>query len=93
MRKAFFVPFPRRVSDLRRPHRVEEERAYQVTRIVLLPELDYENFSEDLLADRTFLRPGGDGCLLITTRHRRDGILVYAKGDRVQRAAYFSGVG
>lgn len=86
-------PFPAGSATCAGPHRVEEERAYQVTRIVLLPELDYENFSEDLLADRAFLRPGGDGCLLITTRHRRDGILVYAKGDRVQRAAYFSGVG
>lgn len=93
MRKAFFVPFPRRVSDLRRPHSVEEERPYRVTRIVLLPELDYENFSQDLLADRTFLRSGRGECLLIKSKHRPDGILVYAKGDRVHRAAYFSGEG
>ncbi len=92
MRKAFFVSFPRRVSDLRRPHRVEEERPYRVTRIVLLPDIDYENFAEDLLADRAFLRPA-QGCLLIKSKHRRDGILVYARGDRVQRAAYFSGEG
>lgn len=90
MRKAFFVPYPRRLSDLRRPHAVEEETPYQVTRIVLLPDLDYENFSEDLYADRAFLSPS-QGCLLIKSKHRPDGILVYAKEDRVQRAAYFSG--
>ncbi|MDY3015393.1 MAG: hypothetical protein SOR61_09540 [Evtepia sp.] len=95
MKKAYFVHRPRRLSDLFQPHPMEGERAYRVTRIVILSPLAYDNFSEDLLIDREFLGRGseelGQGCILVTTRYQRDGILVYPIGARVKWAAYAPG--
>ncbi len=51
---AYFVNHPRRVSDLRQPHLPEAEQAYAIVQTVTLRPIDYENFSEDLLADRAF---------------------------------------
>ena len=54
---AYFVNRPRRVSDLRQPHLPGAERAYTIVQTITLRPIDYENFSEDLLADRAFLTP------------------------------------
>lgn len=95
MKKAYFVHRPRRLADLCKPHPMERERTYQVSRIVILSSLSYENFSRDLLADRDFLRRSsgqlGRGCILVKTRHRRDGILVYPVDAWVKWAAYDPG--
>ena len=70
---------------------------FMITAVKALSKLDYENFLEDLLADRSFL----DGilpphstikqCILITRRNAADGILVEPDGRGfVLRAAYYS---
>lgn len=93
MKTAFFVYRPRRLADLRRPHSLEEEKPYHVSGIVILSDIDYENFTEDLLADRAFLERArkADGCLLVKTRRQKDGLLVYWEKDRVTWAAYYPG--
>ena len=95
MKQAYFVHRLCRLSDLLQPHPMEGEQAYRVTRIVVLSPLAYDNFSEDLLIDREFLRRGskglGQGCILVTTKHRRDGILVYPVDAWVKWAAYAPG--
>jgi len=95
MNHAYFVFFPRRLSDLRRPHALGEERPYEITARVTLSGFDFENFTEDLLADRAFLEKHaplcGTGnvfrCLLVTRRGGRDGVLVVPRGDHVYCAA------
>ena len=95
--RAYFVYRPRRIYDLCVPHLPERELAFEITAVKALPKLDYENFSEDLLEDRSFL----DGilpphstikqCILITRRNAADGILVEPDGRGfVLRAAYYS---
>ena len=54
---AYFVNHPRQVSDPHQPHLPEAEQAYAIVQTVTLRPIDYENFSEDLLADRAFLTP------------------------------------
>lgn len=79
MKMAFFVYRPRQWRDLWRPHPVE------------LSTIEYENFAEDLLVERSFLQqniPQG-ACLLVKARRQREGILVYPQGDRVKWAAYY----
>ncbi len=73
MKTAFFVYRPRRLADLRRPHSLEEEKPYHVSGIVILSAIDYENFTEDLLADRAFLERArkADGCLLVKQEGKR----------------------
>ena len=95
--RAYFVYRPRRIYDLCVPHLPEQELAFEITAVKTPSKLDYENFSEDLLADRSFL----DGilpahstikqCILITRRNAADGILVEPDGRGfVLRAAYYS---
>ena len=80
---AFFVYRPRRLADLMKPHRLEQERAFRVVREIVLPKLDYENFAADLLADRLFIEENapycagaaGD-CLLVRSEAGGDGLLV-----------------
>ena len=52
---AYFVRMARRVEDLSVPHLLNAEKAYEIVKIVELEEMDYENFTTDLLADREFL--------------------------------------
>lgn len=92
---AYFVCLPRRLSDLNTPHPLKAERPYKIVAETILPKIDFENFSEDLLADRTFLLPHastcGTGkvfrCLLVRPRKSDDGILVVPQGDHVYYAA------
>lgn len=91
MKMAFFVYRPRQWRDLWRPHPVEKEKPYHVGRTVELSTIEYENFAEDLLVERSFLQqniPQG-ACLLVKARRQREGILVYPQGDRVKWAAYY----
>ena len=48
---AYFVLYPRRISDLQKPHHLESEKHYHIVDEIRLSSIDYENFSEDLLAD------------------------------------------
>ena len=81
---ALFIYKPRRIEDLRRPHKLEEETAYEVVKTISLSSIEYENFITDMLADRQFIEENavlcGEGtafrCLLVRQRGDRDGILV-----------------
>lgn len=82
--RVYFVLRPRTVRDLWGPHSLEEERPYEIAASVTLSALDFENFSEDMLADRAFLhtyaRLCGEApvfrCLLVRRRGGGGGILV-----------------
>ena len=95
---AYFVRRPRRISDLRRPHLPSAEQPYTIVRTVLLRPIDYENFSEDLLADRAFLTPVAQSgstkhCIFITKRSASEGILVVPTNDtHVHFAAFIAGM-
>ena len=62
---AYFYFRPRTVRDLRRPHLLESETEYEIVKTITLSGIDYENFSEDLLADRQFIED--NACLLYTS--------------------------
>ncbi len=51
---ANFVYRPRTFRDFSDPHSEKGTMAYRVVKKISLPKMDYENFSEDLLADRPF---------------------------------------
>lgn len=93
---AFFVRRPRRLSDLRRPHLPEQERAFRVAREIVLPEIDYENLVTDLVADRSFIEENAPycsagpvwDCLLVRSKGDGDAVLVMpANGSYVGWAA------
>ena len=95
--RAYFVERPRRLEDLQRPHLIERERPYSIVAAVQLPQIDYENFITDMLADRKFIEDYGKrcragdvwGCLLVQQRGRTDGVLVLPEqGCFVSWAAY-----
>jgi len=52
---AYFVRRPRIGDDLREPHLPEEEREYEIVKLITLYQIDYENFYYDMLADRQFI--------------------------------------
>ena len=97
LRAAYFLHRPRRISDLLVPHLLEQEHPYTIVGEVKLSLIDYENFTEDLLADRAFLeRYDGplsvDGvyqCLLVREWSRTEGILVVPKDGFVFHAAAY----
>ena len=95
---AYFVRRPRHVSDLRRPHLPSAEQPYTIVRTVILRPIDYENFSEDLLADRAFLTPVAQAgstkhCIFITKRGISEGVLVVPTDDaHVRFAAFITGM-
>ena len=81
---AYFVLYPRRISDLQKPHHLESEKHYHIVDEIRLSSIDYENFSEDLLADRAFLdhyqgphtKDGALQCILVRYWNQTDGVLV-----------------
>ena len=98
---AYFVERPRRLEDLLRPHLIEWERPYRIVTAVQLPEIGFENFVTDMLADRKFIEDYGKrckvgdvwACLLVQQRGHTDGVLVLPEqGCFVSWAAYVSGV-
>ncbi len=84
MDTAYFVKRPRVIQDLAVPHPLEAERAYEVTALVSLVGIDYENFVTDMLADRDFIGENaalcGEGevmrCMLVQRRGQDGGVLV-----------------
>lgn len=95
--KAYFVYHPRRVSDLRVPHFERDEHPFTVVGTVELSALDYENFSEDLVADREFLESHAEACggtdvyrcVLVKRKGIKEGVLVLPEdGCFVKRAAF-----
>ncbi len=95
---AYFVDYPRLVSDLILPHPVEQERPFQIVKAIPLSALSYENFCTDMVADRQFLEDYAglceEGniwkCLFVYKRGSPDGILVIPDGCYVKWAAYYS---
>ncbi len=94
---AFFVKRPRTINDLCRPHRLEEESAYEVVKVVHLSAIDYENFITDMLADRQFIEDHSHlcvkaevwKCLFVCRKGQESGILVMPEDKRfVGWAAY-----
>ena len=94
---AFFLHRPRRISVLSIPHLLEEERPYTIVGEIKLSHMDYENFTEDMLADRAYLGrysgpPSIDGvhqCLFVHCWARADGVLVVPKDGFVFHAAVY----
>ena len=94
---ALFVFRPRRASDLYRPHLLNAEKPFVIAARVCLDFIDYENFTEDMLADRDFLEqyaPLCAGperrCILVQTHGQSGGVLVVPDGAFVLWAAAFS---
>ena len=97
---AYFVHRPRSIGDLMVPHRLEEERSFEIVKQVTVDDLAYENFMYDLYPQREFLLDGygscrsGDPmqCLLVRYRDAKDGILVTTLDpELVEYAAYYRG--
>ena len=93
---AFFVFRPRRISELYRPHLLSAEKAYVIAAKVCLEFIDYENFTEDMLADRAFLEEHASlcvgperRCILIRTPGQSGGVLVVPDGAFVLWAAAY----
>ena len=96
---ALFLHFPRRVSDLRRPHLIDWEQPYTIVHRVFLTAIDYENFISDMTVQRDYLREAEAlctagpvvRCILVRRKGRRDGILVVPERDGgVAWAAYWA---
>ena len=96
---AFFVPLPRVLSDLKKPHLLESEQSYEIVQTITLSKMDYDNFCTDMKVDRQFIEDYsalcGTGtvwkCLLVHQRGRSDGVLVIPiDGCYVKYAAYVS---
>ena len=96
---AFFVFRPRRIDDLLVPHFLEREHQYQIVADVTLKAIDYENFAEDLLADREFLEPYAEHCdkgtiyrcIFVHQKGSKEGILIVPEqGCFVSCAAYLA---
>lgn len=100
MDTAYFVRYPRTVDDLRIPHLLNQEHPYEIVRELTLENIDYENFINDMGADRGFLEPaaklcswGGKArCLLIRSSASQGSVLVVPDapehGAHVLWAAY-----
>ena len=59
---AYFVDFPRVLSDLIQPHLIETERPYEIVATVTLGKMDYDNFCADMEADRQFIEDYSELC-------------------------------
>lgn len=82
--QAFFVRRPRTIRELWSPHLLEKERPYEIIRTVRLSAVAFDNFAEDMLADRAFLEDGGEvcargvrwKCVFVFSSAREGGVLV-----------------
>lgn len=97
---AFFVRRPAVLTDLQKPHLLENEQAYTIVKTISLGLIDYGNFITDMLADRQFIEAyaglceEGESwkCLYVHARGAHDGVLVMPeRGCFVKWAAYFPG--
>lgn len=96
---AFFVVFPRILSDLRKPHLFDTEHPYEIVRTITLNKMDYDNLCADMVADRQFIEDYSElcrtgpvwKCIFVHQRGREDGILIVpTDGCYVKFAAYLS---
>ncbi len=92
--RAYFVFRPRLISELSLENPKGKWRLYRIVKTILLSQIDFENFTTDMLADRQFIedssplcaKPGD--CLLVTNRSRQSELLVIPwKGRYVRYAA------
>lgn len=99
---AYFLRHPRRIDELLVPHRLHDEKAFEIVGDIALRQIDYENFSTDMLADRLFLEEKaalcGVGeiwkCLFVHQKGKPDGILVIPEDEcYVGYAAYQKAAG
>lgn len=96
MKTAYFVRKPRTLYDLRQPHLVEQEQAFEVVAEIVLSAIDYENFSLDMVADRQFIEDNASKtaagsimkCIFAHGRGKHEGILVVA--DAPENPAFVS---
>lgn len=95
----FFRKVPR-ASGLREDTPIIKPSPFQIVREILLPDAQYRYFQDHLLEDAPFIaahteltgydqRTGCSLCLLITSRQRRDGILVNSEGYKCARYAAY----
>ena len=94
---AYFVPDPSRLEDLIVPHRLSDERPFEIVKTITLGAMDYGNFITDMLADRYFIEENHElcekgnvwRCLLVHKKGQNDGTLVMPEdGSYVGWAAY-----
>lgn len=87
-------------SELRDETPIIKPAPFQIIREIILPDAQYRRFQSNLLTDAPFIaaRTGLTGydqdtgcfrCLLVTSRKRRDGILVDSEGYRYARYAAY----
>lgn len=60
--RAYFATHPRVLEDLCVPHLPEQERPYEIVKMVRLRKIDYENFVTDMVADRQFIEENAALC-------------------------------
>jgi len=87
---AFFVEYPRNLTDLKRLHFVSDEKPYAIEIKFILNKIDYENFTTDFYADRWFIedfadlcKVDSDGiwhCIFVKQYGKTDGVLVMSDG-------------
>ena len=97
---ARFFRKPCTVSDLENDTPIIRPSPFEVVREIILPESKYRHFQANLLTDTPFIaartnqtsyneHTGCFKCLLVTTRKRRDGILLDSEGySHARYAAY-----
>ncbi len=90
---------PRRIDELQENDGIWESRAYEVVKVITLSGMDFENFTQDMVADRLFIEENaelckaasGRGCLLVKGRRRKESVLVLPDGGcHVLAAAMYS---
>ena len=81
---AYFVRHPRTAADLIAPHLLKHERSYEVVKTIILSDIEYENFTSDMLADRQFIEDNASlcsseeilHCILVRKNFCQSGVLV-----------------
>lgn len=80
--RAYFFLRPRRCSELNYNDTNGRWMEYRIVAYVKLNKIDYENFCEDLLADRQFIEDNcskclnANDCLLVSQRGEPAGLLI-----------------
>lgn len=98
--KAFFVEYPFRIEDLKRPFLASQAKSFIIETTVELAKIDWGNFSTDLCVDRWFIEynthlckvddVGVWHCIFVHQKGRTDGILVMSEGRVFAKwAAYY----
>lgn len=95
---AYFIQRPRTKTDLLAFHPLGQEQSYEIAKVVYLKEIDYENFTADMLVDRDFIEEYASlcergetwRCLLVLQEGQEEGVLVMPERECfVGWAAYY----